>query len=29
MPAKRRSLFRGVWQIGGENYAYSQENRSL
>ena len=29
MPPKRRSLFRGVWQIGGENHAYSQENRSL
>ena len=21
--------FRGVWQIGGENHAYSLENRSL
>ena len=29
MPPKRRSLFRGVWQIGGENFAYSRENRSL
>ena len=29
MPPKRRSLFRGVWQIGGENHAYSLENRSL
>lgn len=29
MPAKRRSLFRGVWQLGGENHAYSLENRSL
>ena len=29
MPPKRRSLFRGVWQIGGENHAYSSENRSL
>ena len=29
MPPKRRSLFRGVWQIGGENSAYSLENRSL
>ena len=29
MPTKRRSLFRGVWQIGGQNHAYSLENRSL
>lgn len=29
MPPKRRSLFRGVWQIGGKNHAYSLENRSL
>ena len=28
MPAKRRSLFRGVWQLGG-NTAYSAENRAL
>ena len=28
MPPKRRSLFRGVWQLGG-NTAYSVENRSL
>ena len=29
MPPKRRSLFRGVWQIGGQNDAYSIDNRSL
>jgi len=29
MPTKRRSLFRGVWQIGGQNHAYSLDNRSL
>ena len=28
MPPKRRSLFRGVWQLGG-NTAYSAENRAL
>ena len=29
MPPKRRTLFRGVWQIGGTNHAYSLDNRSL
>lgn len=29
MPPKRRTLFRGVWQIGGQNSAYSLDNRSL
>ena len=29
MPPKRRSLFRGTWQIGGENHAYSRENRAV
>lgn len=28
MPPKRRSLFRGVWQLGGNN-EYSAENRAL
>lgn len=28
MPTKRRSLFRGVWELGG-NKEYSQENRAL
>ena len=29
MPPKRRSLFRGTWQIGGDNRAYSLDNRSV
>ncbi len=29
MPPKRRTLFRGVWQLGGDNHAYSLDNRSL
>ena len=29
MPHKRRSLFRGTWQIGGDNRAYSLDNRSV
>jgi len=29
MPAKRRSLFRGTWQIGGKNHEYSLDNRAL
>ena len=28
MPPKRRTLFRGVWQLGG-NTGYSVDNRSL
>ena len=27
MPPKRRTLFRGVWQLGG-NTAYSADNRT-
>ncbi|NKB70207.1 MAG: hypothetical protein GKR89_24310 [Candidatus Latescibacteria bacterium] len=29
MPPRRRSLFRGTWQIGGTNHEYSLDNRSL
>ena len=29
MPPKRRSLFRGTWQIGGDNNAYTLDNRAL
>ena len=29
MPPKRRSLFRGIWQIGGDNRAYALDNRSV
>ncbi len=28
MPAKRRTLFRGVWELGG-NIAYAADNRTL
>jgi hypothetical protein len=28
MPPKRRTLFRGVWELGS-NAAYSAENRTL
>jgi hypothetical protein len=29
MPPKRRSLFRGTWQIGGTNHEYSLDNRAV
>ena len=29
MPPLRRTLFRGTWQIGGNNVNYAEDNRAL